>query len=514
MPKYLLKGDLSGIQEFIFNTPSKRAAKELRARSLYVQLVQEHGKALVVNKLQENGLKEDNDYEVLYRGGGNFFILLRNPEINVKSFLTIVQDEIDEDLLRSDVYLNLSYQPVEENLGRAWRNLRIQSSLDKQKAFKSSFEKDLFEPFDYHSSGNDYEKPKWFRVNEEIKKQLQQKSEADKPKGESLFGEEINLSNELSRNVPVWDESLKSSYKDLIEELTDEEDPDHQPPQTNDVIDFGYLGGFAESRTGTNKIGVLKMDVDDLGKAFESKETIESLQNLSATLADFFKQKISSVWHSEISSFGQPINLKNNIYEVFAGGDDCFFIGGWDAILGFAKEVNDHFKDSFGKEEKPFTLSGGIVIIDPSFPVIRFANLAEQMLELSKSNGKNNISLFNETFTWQEFDDILTIASQIRDLIENKGESKALIQRIRQSAIGYGSIERKLQQNKLPYPKVWRLNYFLRNAKTQENRKIIDEQIFAKYRDSMVKTFMGKQDSNVMKFPAAARIGEFLTRKK
>ena len=34
--KYIVKGDLSGIQNFIFNIPSKGAAKELKRRSLYV----------------------------------------------------------------------------------------------------------------------------------------------------------------------------------------------------------------------------------------------------------------------------------------------------------------------------------------------------------------------------------------------------------------------------------------------------------------------------------------------
>lgn len=36
--KYLLKGDISGIQEFIFNVQSDGAAKTLKAKSYYVGL--------------------------------------------------------------------------------------------------------------------------------------------------------------------------------------------------------------------------------------------------------------------------------------------------------------------------------------------------------------------------------------------------------------------------------------------------------------------------------------------
>ena len=37
--KYLLKGDVSGIQEFIFSTTSIRAARTLKARSWYIKAI-------------------------------------------------------------------------------------------------------------------------------------------------------------------------------------------------------------------------------------------------------------------------------------------------------------------------------------------------------------------------------------------------------------------------------------------------------------------------------------------
>src|SRR5690554_3928579 len=65
--RYIVKGNLSGIQEFIFDVKSKGAARELKKRSLYV------------SQLSKNLLKEDqsffknDDFQKIYEGGGNYF---------------------------------------------------------------------------------------------------------------------------------------------------------------------------------------------------------------------------------------------------------------------------------------------------------------------------------------------------------------------------------------------------------------------------------------------------------
>ncbi len=68
-PCILIAADLSGIQDFIFNIPSKGAAKSLKGRSFFVQLLSEVCAQFLLDEL---GLKPVN---LLYNGGGNFFIL-------------------------------------------------------------------------------------------------------------------------------------------------------------------------------------------------------------------------------------------------------------------------------------------------------------------------------------------------------------------------------------------------------------------------------------------------------
>ena len=65
----LVGGDISGVQAFLYTLTSSGAAKSLRARSFYLQLLTEVVAQYILDEL---GLPMTN---LLYAGGGNFFIL-------------------------------------------------------------------------------------------------------------------------------------------------------------------------------------------------------------------------------------------------------------------------------------------------------------------------------------------------------------------------------------------------------------------------------------------------------
>ena len=65
----LIGGDISGIQKFIYTIASKKAAKTLRGRSFYLQLLTEAVLRFVLGELE---LPYTN---VIYAGGGHFFLL-------------------------------------------------------------------------------------------------------------------------------------------------------------------------------------------------------------------------------------------------------------------------------------------------------------------------------------------------------------------------------------------------------------------------------------------------------
>lgn len=51
-------------------------------------------------------------------------------------------------------------------------------------------------------------------------------------------------------------------------------------------------------------------------------------------------------------------------------------------------------------------LSAGIVIVKPEFSIGKAAIMADRELKISKSSGKNKITMFNEPLSWEEFEKI------------------------------------------------------------------------------------------------------------
>ncbi len=72
----LITGDLSGIQDFIYTIPSAGALKGLRGRSFYLELLIEH---IADELLEQCGINRCN---LIYTGGGHFYILAPNTQVN------------------------------------------------------------------------------------------------------------------------------------------------------------------------------------------------------------------------------------------------------------------------------------------------------------------------------------------------------------------------------------------------------------------------------------------------
>ena len=65
-------GDLSGIQKFLYNISSKKAAVSLKGRSYFLQQYMNNVCLKIVEAIKEAGAK---DTEVIYNSGGKFYLL-------------------------------------------------------------------------------------------------------------------------------------------------------------------------------------------------------------------------------------------------------------------------------------------------------------------------------------------------------------------------------------------------------------------------------------------------------
>jgi len=453
----LIKGDVTGIQQYVFSVKSENAAKQLKMRSYNVQKIC-------------HDLVEEIGEDPLIVGGGHFLIKATKTTDWNDNYWNNLKKKYEKRDRVNNLNIVLSKieipdeQSLEENYSDYIRKLEIQAGKDKlqQGRYRMTF----FEPY-------------------------------------TLATTYVNKEPESPNDIPLWGDCKENS------------DNIHTPKKG--IIDFDSIAAFAKNRTGYDLLAALKLDVDNLGECFRNLKNRNQSEELSNALSDFFDFNSKKIRDAGSFHNGKSIHrFKDNIYLVFAGGDDTFVIGAYDAILEFAKILHAEF-ETFAKQlrkkipqlTKDLTFSASITFFKPTFPVVKIAAQAEEDLSLAKnlSPQKNRISVMGEVFTWKEYDCLLEITDKLVDLVKNKGESKALIQRIRASRTGFASAVRHTNQGKLEIPRVWRLFYFVRDVDDKNKTEI--EGIIKNYEELIMDAFLKRGTANPMLFPIAARLAEY-----
>lgn len=519
--KYLLKGDISGIQEFIFNIPSDGAARVLKARSFFIQAITH----LCIKRIELSFKSEQID--IISDSGGAFYIRYDIPFNDLEK----IEIQINSDLLNTGLYVTLVEVSTSQNWENVYQEVEFQSELKKQRKYNQN--RSAFSP-----------QEKVPAISLDIWKQfaknlsecnakfniLEEKQDAFLTSNSiSLFGLTLILDKEKGQpstsfnRLPVWDLNnpyfIKSKDDEIVQqweaELTLYKESYDSVIADGKLIDFDHLALQARLRTGTNKIGVVKMDVDNMGNFFTSVKDVQSFKSNSEKVRYFFSTKLEEIW--QYQSFENKHYFKDNILLVYAGGDDCFMVGAWDAVLYFLKAIQSNFtsyvQNNFLSLQHQLTMSAGLIIVNPEYPVIRMGELAEDTLKSVKSKGKNGISLFGEIFSWGEYKYILAISNALKTLVSEKGESKALVQKIRLSAKGYNNLLNNVKRtHMLPMEKVWNLSWFILRGVKEENKVYVDQKIISKYHEALTQALSTKKYSSALVYPFSARLAEFYNR--
>ena len=152
-PLLLIGGDLSGIQAFIYDIIGKSAAKNLKGRSFYLQLLTD---SLVRYLLDGLRLHRAN---IIYSSGGGFYLLAPNTAF-IRQELPGLQASIQAKLRQEHgvrLFLAIDCEPVTETqifdqqIGEVWSNLTGKLSARKQNRFANFLATDegyryFFEP--------------------------------------------------------------------------------------------------------------------------------------------------------------------------------------------------------------------------------------------------------------------------------------------------------------------------------------------------------------------------------
>lgn len=475
----LVSGDISGIQDFIYTIPSKGALKTLRGRSLYIDLLLEE---FIDEYLEQIGLSRAN---VLYSGGGHFYILAPNIE-DIKKSIDKLQAKMNRWLMENigiNLYLAIGTAECSANnlmKSEAQGNLFaiVNKKLKDDKTIRYSKDEDFLEHIFNVEKEKDTAKKEcnichnlvdklWkYNSDEEIACEfclnlyklgqdiLTQDlvfviSEEKIDGGIKIFGKDKDLYM-YAVNIEDIDMFKGKILRIYSKNNLLENDlairlylADYSAKNENDeVMTFDDLAkSSCKTDKGIKRLGVLRLDIDDLGIAFSSgfvsdKDKIEDnlryatlsrYADLSKDISMFFKVAINKICAGDLTGcvdfeekvfniFGIAKAQKRKVNIIYAGGDDLFLVGAWDEVLEVAIDINRAFKQfTNGK----LTLSAGMAMFSPTYPISKMAEIAGLLVQMSKNRkDKNSIALFGmETnlkangqleckyiYTWADFE--------------------------------------------------------------------------------------------------------------
>lgn len=404
------KAKFNGIQNFIFATggqTNKNAAKILRGRSFYISLLMKRVCSMLCDKL---GLAHT---AIIMNAAGSITAILPNTQ-TIKDKINVIKDEINNWLIKqfygetsiSFAYIEITGDDLKNKLSDIGTTIAKKLEAEKFKKIplnKMGVIEDYF---------NEDEVLCKFCGKKPAKKQDKQENiKCDVCKDLIKIGENLVTKKQFDLLIPIFD-TYKTIYSQDYDNL--------YVPKTENGFTKDFQQIIGDDKKGINALGVLKADVDNLGLLFRK---ISQKGGISRQVT--FSRMLDAFW-----TLWLPKELEknySNIYTVFSGGDDLFLIGKWDEIIDFAFELKKKFNE-YTCNNPNISFSAGIAILKPGEPINDFYSLSENALEKSKDfDGKNAITLFNETISWNYGNEILENFKNIENLIEqNKLNSAAL----------------------------------------------------------------------------------------
>lgn len=451
----LVSGDISGIQDFIYTIPSKGALKTLRGRSLYIDLLLEE---FIDEYLEQIGLSRAN---VLYSGGGHFYILVPNIE-DTKKAIDKLQAKMNRWLMENigiNLYLAIGMAECSANnlmKSEAQGNLfaTVNKKLKDDKTIRYSKDEDFLEYIFNVEKEKDTAKKECNICHNLVDKLWKYNSDEEiacefclnlYKLGQDILTQDLVFvisGEKIDGGIKIFGKD-----KDLYMYAVNIEDIDMFKGKIlriysknnlleNDLAIRLYLADYSAKNEndevmtfddlakssckidkGIKRLGVLRLDVDDLGIAFSSgfvndKDKIEDnlryatlsrYADLSKDISMFFKVAINKICAGDLTGcvdfeekafniFGIAKAQKRKVNIIYAGGDDLFLVGAWDEVLEVAIDINRAFKQfTNGK----LTLSAGMAMFSPTYPISKMAEIAGLLVQMSKNRkDKNSIALF------------------------------------------------------------------------------------------------------------------------
>lgn len=527
----LAGGSISGIQSYLYDIVSKRAGKLLKGRSFYLQLLSD--------SLAERFLEwfELSDAHIVYSSGGGFYVLMPDCDGIFDRFEDFKSEVIRQIYKRHGINLICEFAisaPFDENVDtpKIWDELLqcLNETKTQRLSHNSALLEDLLGIVDEGGADND-ENSKFTRdtvTNDQI---LRSESETFDEDG-NLVHRFTNAQQYLGRDLRdanFWISSKNRfsekcfadplGYFHLLENETPKDLPSNamiqslnQPSATTHFIFYGgnkipinlktetidgetfYKGDpktfdqLAEGKR-LHRLGILRMDVDNLGKIFSADigtpASFARYASVSRSLDWFFKGYLNTIYAEECKTSKQRFSERTII--IYSGGDDLFIVGRWLEVIEMACRIREDFKEWSGNN---LTISGGVAILSDNFPVMQGANRAGEQEKIAKSyllgtqKLKNAICIFDQALNWEnELPVVVEWKNKLREWLDVEKLDISILKKIDQHAESWKEWKKEKEKDpkyqikeKLNPRWVWNMIYDMgRFANKVKNKDVASE---------------------------------------
>ncbi len=459
-PLLLIGGDMSGIQPFLYQIVSSKAAKNLKGRSCYLDLL---AKSVVESLLR--GLHLNRNH-VVCESGGTFVLLAANAP-DVKSELEHIVQGIEANIFSCHgIALTVAISSVEitadeargktTTLADRWSELFTKRETKKNAKCASII-----------MGNNGYAN-------------LFSPNPINGDKVDAITGEDISDDGVYVKDVG----HVTQINKDIIElglQLRNGCTPvmlgADEPPINDFIIEPAHLGvkfrlaksrvlssvqtfeKMCENEDGLERLGVLRMDVDDLGAKFQEyarTQSLEAYSHLSRELDAFFKNKVNKLCES------------CGCYLLYGGGDDLFVVGQWSEVISLASAIKAEFSTWAHSRSGNWSLSAGVAIVKAKYPIIEGAKESGDEESNAKSHrcgeiSKNSISFMGTPLNWdKEFVAVQLLERKLVKCLNDKSSPlpKSFLNKIMRHAAQAHIVSHKVNDVSI----YWHLSYDIKRA--------------------------------------------------
>ncbi len=320
------------------------------------------------------------------------------------------------------------------------------------------------------------------------------------------------------KDVAWWDEA----YPDRRGEI-----------KIGNIRNFELLAHAAEADGALERVGVLRMDVDSLGRVMtrgliydgDTHRSMAATSALSTALDRFFAGYLD-VLCRKVTESPDMAGLRGHagedlLYVIYAGGDDLFVVGSWHLLPLLAEQVRGAFERYVGAN--PFLhISAGITLEGRKFPLYQAATRAGEALDGGAKRHeytekglrleKNAVHFLGQTVGWGDFTEVRERTDALVQLVEKKDVPRGLLHTLQMIYSRFvegqkGARRRGLSGEQAYYgPWMWRQAYALGRLSRRYGKG-----------SQMVKDISDLQGwilEHVSHLGLAARWAEYLTRVK